>query len=166
MIAEAPTSLTSPTRIRSTNALRRVAAVQGVYFLLTGLWPLVSVNSFQGVTGPKMDLWLVYTVGLLITAVGVTLIVAATTGRITPEVAIAALGSAAGLAGIDFVFVSRGVISWVYLLDAAAEVGLIAWWAVAYFGPPRRVVPYTSTYPRVEALLARGQSVSPNGPHG
>src|SRR5438270_11614006 len=40
--------------------------VQGVYYLLTGVWPLVSIDTFQMVTGPKTDLWLVQTVGALI----------------------------------------------------------------------------------------------------
>jgi hypothetical protein len=33
---------------------------------MTGLWPLVSIGTFQQVTGPKTDLWLVKTVGVLI----------------------------------------------------------------------------------------------------
>ena len=31
-----------------------VALVQGVYFLMTGLWPLVSIDTFQRVTAPKL----------------------------------------------------------------------------------------------------------------
>lgn len=38
--------------------------------------------------------------------------------------------SAAGLALIDLVFVGRGRISPVYLLDAAAEAVLVVAWAV------------------------------------
>jgi hypothetical protein len=34
-----------------------VALVQGVYFLLTGVWPIVHLPSFLAVTGPKTDLW-------------------------------------------------------------------------------------------------------------
>jgi hypothetical protein len=35
--------------------------VQGIYYLLTGLWPLVSIGTFQMVTGEKTDVWLVHT---------------------------------------------------------------------------------------------------------
>ena len=52
----------------------RVAQAQGLYYTATGLWPLVSMKTFERVTGPKHDDWLVKTVGLLIMAVGVTLI--------------------------------------------------------------------------------------------
>ena len=43
-----------------------VARVKGWYFLVTGLGPLVSIGTFQRVTGPKVDLWLVNTVGMVV----------------------------------------------------------------------------------------------------
>ena len=48
------------------NGFRRLLLAEGVYFFLTGLWPVVHLPSFIAVTGPKRDLWLVRTVGLLI----------------------------------------------------------------------------------------------------
>lgn len=126
-----PVPLTPAAPRARTAAPGVVAAVQGVYFLLTGVWPLVHVESFLAVTGPKTDLWLVYTVGVLIAVVGVVLLVAARSGRVTPEVALLAVGSAAALTGIDVIFVARHVIPPVYLLDAAAEVLLMLGWAAA-----------------------------------
>src|SRR5215213_3149214 len=134
MVHDEPT--TAIPTARPANPFRRVAAAQGLYFLLTGIWPLFGINSFQAVTGAKTDLWLVYTVGCLVAVIGLSLLVAAARRRITPEVSILAVGSALALAGIDLVFVLRGVISWVYLLDAAAEVALIAWWVAAHVGAP------------------------------
>ena len=108
-----------------------VAAVQGVYFAATGVWSLVAIDSFQAVTGAKTDLWLVYTVGALVGVVGVVLLLAARSGRVTPEVALVAVGSALALAAIDVIFVARGVIDPIYLADAAVEVLLVGWWAIA-----------------------------------
>jgi len=54
-----------------------VAFVQAWYYLVTGVWPLVNISSFQLVTGPKTDLWLVKTVGVLVTVISVTLLIAA-----------------------------------------------------------------------------------------
>src|SRR5829696_5778392 len=125
MVHDEPVSALPVPTARAVNPYRRVAAVQGAYFVLTGIWPLFGINSFQAVTGPKMDLWLVYTVGCLVAAVGATLLMAAFSGRTTPEVIVLAVGSAVALAGIDLIFVLRGVISWVYLLDAIAEGALI-----------------------------------------
>ena len=72
-----------------------------------------------------------YTVGVLVIAIGVVLLCAARSGRTTPEVALLGAGSAAALAGIDVVFVARGVIAPVYLADAAAEGLLILGWLAA-----------------------------------
>ena len=32
-----------------------LAYAQGGFYLVTGIWPLVSIGSFQRVTGPKVD---------------------------------------------------------------------------------------------------------------
>jgi hypothetical protein len=53
---------------------RRLATIQGAYYLLTGLWPLAHLRSFQAVTGPKLEPWLVKTVGVLAAAIGFTLV--------------------------------------------------------------------------------------------
>ena len=110
------------------------ARVQGWYFLLTGVWALVHIRSFQLVTGPKTDLWLVKIVGVLVAVIGVVLLVAARQRRIDSPIVLLAVGSALGLAGIDLVYVLAGRISPVYLLDAAGEVGLIGLWALGRFG--------------------------------
>lgn len=164
MVHDQPVSTLPVPTIPPVNPYRRVAAAQGAYFVLTGLWPLFGINSFQAVTGAKTDLWLVYTVGCLVTVIGAALLMAAYRGRTTPEVIVLAVGSAIALAGIDVVFVLRGVISWVYLLDAAAEVGLVAWWVLRWLGPQHP--PTAARYAHVERLLNRGRSVgaSANAP--
>jgi hypothetical protein len=112
--------------------LSAVAVVQGLFYLGTGVWPLIDIDGFQTVTGPKADLWLVYTVGVLVAVVGCVLLSAASSGRVTREVALLAVGCALGLTVIDVVFVTRNVISQVYLLDAAAEVVLVAAWGLCH----------------------------------
>lgn len=108
-----------------------VATVQGLYFLATGVWPLVHVESFLAVTGGKTDLWLVYTVGVLVAVVGLVLLNAVRLRRITPDVVLLACGSAVALAGIDVVFVARQMIDPIYLADSAVEAVLLGWWAAA-----------------------------------
>jgi len=113
------------------DARRSVAVAQGLYFAATGIWPLVHMPSFEAVTGPKTDKWLVRTVGVLVGVIGGTLVAAAARRRVTGETAALAVGSAAGLAAIDVVYAARGRISPIYLADAAVEGGLIAAWAAA-----------------------------------
>jgi hypothetical protein len=113
----------------------RLAWAQGIYFLVTGIWPVVSPGTFQWVTGPKADVWLVKTVGLLIAVIGVALLLAARRGRIAPEVRFTAWGSAAMLAAVDVVYALADRIRDIYLLDAVAETGIIVlWWTI---GRPR-----------------------------
>ena len=108
-----------------------VALAQGIFYAATGLWALVDLDSFEAVTGPKTDDWLVKTVGILVVVIGGVLIMAARRRRVTAEVAVLGAGSALALAGIDLVYALSGVIAPIYLLDAAAELGLVVLWGVA-----------------------------------
>ena len=110
----------------------RLALAQGVVYLVSGVWPLVHMRSFEAVTGRKTDRWLVKTVGALVTAIGGGLVLAGRRRRTTPEIALLAGGSALGLAAIDVVYVAKGRISPVYLLDATIELPLAAAWAVIW----------------------------------
>ena len=113
--------------------LRRYLALgQSAFYVLTGIWPIFSIGTFQKVTGPKTDLWLVKTVGLLIAVIGGVIGLAGHKRRISPEIAMLAAGSAASLTAIDVVYVAKKRISPIYLLDAVAEVGLIALWALVW----------------------------------
>lgn len=112
--------------------VRGVAFAQGAYYLTTGLWPIVSIRSFERVTGPKTDDWLVRTVGLLVVAVGGVLAARAATGsRIDPAIGIA---TAAAFVTTDVSHVARREISPIYLADAALEVALVAAWLGAARG--------------------------------
>ena len=109
-----------------------VSLAQGIFYLVTGVWPLVSIRTFEMVTGPKTDRWLVKTAGVLITAVGAALTLAGARRAVTRETRVLAVGSALGLTGIDVVYVRRGRISKVYLLDAIAELILVGGWLLAW----------------------------------
>jgi hypothetical protein len=104
-------------------------AVHAGYYFATGLWPLVSRRTFERVTGPKADFWLVQTVGLLVGAIGVGLAQALRLpGDAPAELRTVAVASAAGLALIDVIYVSNGRVPRIYLADAVAEAALVAAW--------------------------------------
>ena len=105
-----------------------VALVQGIYFFVTGVWPLISMKTFLKITGPKTDLWLVKTVGVILAVIGTVLIVAQINGEINTSIIVLAIGSGLGLAIVEFIYVAKRVISPIYLGDAFAELILIAWW--------------------------------------
>ena len=113
--------------------MTEIAFAQGFYYLVTGTWSIVHIDSFQKVTGPKTDLWLVKTVGTLLIAIGAGLILAAANGQFDPGLVLIAIASAAALLAIDLIYVSKRIISPVYVLDATAELGLIAWWVLSLY---------------------------------
>jgi hypothetical protein len=120
---------------------RLVAMAQGLYYIATGLWPILSMSTFEWVSGPKTDDWLVRTVGLLLTLIGFVLLAAAMRNELGAPIRILAVGSAGGLAFIDFFYAMRGVIWPIYMLDGIGETGLIVLWAIASLRDRRTAVP-------------------------
>src|SRR5688572_12925168 len=110
---------------------RHLLQGQAAYYVLTGAWALVDIGSFQKVTGPKVDTWLVKMVGMLVVVIGAVLGLASRRRGVSPEIATLAAGSAAAFTSIDVFYVARRRISPVYLLDALAEVLLMAAWGLA-----------------------------------
>lgn len=85
-------------------------------------------RSFEAVTGAKVDYWLVRTVGGLLSVVGLVLASASLRNRITSEIRWLAIGTSSVLGTISAVYAAKGRIRPIYLLDAAANLGLIASW--------------------------------------
>ncbi|MGH7580262.1 MAG: hypothetical protein ACREM9_08825, partial [Gemmatimonadales bacterium] len=102
-----------------------VLGTQGVYYLLSGLWPLAHLASFEAVTGAKVDDWLVRMVGLLAAVIGATLLLAARRGNRAPEILLLAVGSAVAFTAVDVWYALRGRIAPVYLGDAVVEMVLV-----------------------------------------
>ena len=115
----------------------RLARLQATFYVVTGVWPFVSMRTFEAVTGPKVDRWLVKTVGALVAVIGGALALASRRRQLAPEIVLVAAGSAAALATIDTVYVAKRRISPVYLLDAVDEIALVAAWARLWRPRPR-----------------------------
>ena len=113
-----------------------LAFIQAAYFIATGVWPIVHIRSFMKVTGPKTDLWLVKTVGALVTVIGAVIALAAWRRRIDLEIVALTVLSAAALLAVDVIYVLRRVIDKIYLLDAVAEILLIAAWIILWASRP------------------------------
>jgi uncharacterized membrane protein YoaK (UPF0700 family) len=128
-----PTLSDRPLDLSQTRDLVAIVSLgQSVYYVVTGLWGLLGINTFQKITGPKVDTWLVRTVSLLVIAIGAVLGMAGYRRNTQPEMPTLAISSAAGLAAIDVVYTAKGRIRPVYLLDALAEFALIAGWLITW----------------------------------
>ena len=123
--------------LRDAGSLAGIPVLQGLYFLATGIWPLLSMRTFEAVTGPKVDRWLVKTVGVLVAVIGVSLL--ADARRPSRGSHVLGVGSAAALAGVDVVYSLRGRISKIYLLDAVLEGLLVTLWVVGGRRPRRLI---------------------------
>jgi hypothetical protein len=112
--------------------MRPTIAAQAVYYLLTGIWPLVSMGTFEMVTGPKTDDWLVQMVGLLAAAIGATLLVGAIARFPSREIVVLSVLTAIAFAAVDIVYSLNGTISRIYLADAVIQgvflVGVAVGW--------------------------------------
>ena len=97
--------------------------------MAAGLWPLVHLRSFEAVTGPKSDRWLVKSIGSLISVVGCSLLVGAREPTRSRALQTLGIGSAVALGTADVVYVAKGRIAKTYLLDAVAQLALLGLWA-------------------------------------
>jgi hypothetical protein len=109
--------------------------IQALYYLGTGIWPIVHLPSFCAVTGPKREGWLVQTFGALVAALGMVLMPRRTkeARQVQEQLAIAA---AAVLVASEVIFTTRGRIAPIYLADAALET-LFALATARRSNPPR-----------------------------
>jgi hypothetical protein len=107
---------------------RILVLIHGIFYFLTGIWPLVHIQSFLWVTGPKTDIWLVKAEGLTITAASIGLIGAYFHKTIQPGVIITGVLFAAFLGSVDVYYALNDVISDIYIYDAVAEGILILCW--------------------------------------
>jgi hypothetical protein len=105
-----------------------IAKIQAVYFIITGIWPIINIKSFEAVTGPKVDKWLVKTISWLILVVGLQLLFADE----PKDVVVLGVGSALALGAADAYYsVIRRRISYVYLADSLAELLIIVGWLIS-----------------------------------
>jgi hypothetical protein len=112
-----------------------LARAHGVANVIGGLWPLVHLDSFEAVFGPKTDRWLVKTVAGLLVVNGLSLLGTTSSPESLAQARRLGVGTAAVLVMIDLIYVPLGRISKMYLADAAVEIG----WIVAWCLPRKRV---------------------------
>ena len=105
---------------------RKLAAAHAAYYVVTGAWSVAHRASFERVTGPKREYWLVRLVGGLAAATGASLGAAVLTGRRRPEAAVLALASSAAFVAAD-VHAARAV-SRVYLGDVVLHAVFLPAW--------------------------------------
>jgi hypothetical protein len=107
----------------------RIARVQAAYYLVAGLWPLVSIRSFEAVAGRRRDHWVTRSNGLLIAAVGAAVGLYSLTPRLSRRVRLVGMVFPLALAAADVAFAWPATRKRAYLADAALSLATAgAWW--------------------------------------
>mgnify|MGYP006892266651 CR=1 FL=1 len=121
-------------RIRRTSSrITTLAIIHGLYYMISGLWPIIHMESFVAITGPKVDYWLVNTVGMLAFFIGSGLLIAGIKKRVPFSLIYIATGTAFGFILIDVIYVWQGILWATYLLDAGLElIFFISWLVFTY----------------------------------
>ena len=109
-----------------------VARAQGLFNIIGGAWPIVSLRSFEWVYGRKRDVFLQKTVGGLLFAIGCVQLAATDSPEELRIVRHLGIGTAFTLLAIDLVYIPKGEMRWTYWQDALCEVGWIAAWMRAH----------------------------------
>lgn len=127
MLATAPQPLPTDLRqLSSRRPERPVPFVQGTYYLLIGLWPLVALDSL--ITGSAGEASL-RAFGRVVIGVGVFLLYLAARHRGDwARTATVGVLVALALAAADVALVLNGTAPPVYLADAVIQVAFVFWW--------------------------------------
>jgi hypothetical protein len=106
---------------------------QGMYYVLTGLWPILHLESFMAVTGPKTDTWLVKMVGLLAASIGIYLVRVTVRRTANTDTALLCILSAISFLAIDIYYAGAiDRIRNIYLADLVPELVFTAGWFMLY----------------------------------
>ncbi|HEY0653501.1 MAG TPA: hypothetical protein VGD65_10245 [Chryseosolibacter sp.] len=119
---------------------KTIVIAHAAYILLTAIWPIVHIESFILVTGPKEDIWLVKTVGALLIPVGACLLACVAQPFRFPAFVLGA-GTAVAFIVIDVHYALNDVISDIYLADALVEGIFLVGWIYVFAGDSKNVRP-------------------------
>src|SRR3954468_5312146 len=110
----------------------RVALLHGGYCLAMGLWPIVSLKTFEMATGPKLEGWLTRGVGVCLANIGSAIGAAGARGKVARELRVLGASTALSFAAMDFWYAGvRRRILRVYLGNGAVQLAFAAAWGYA-----------------------------------
>lgn len=110
------------------NRILYVPLIQGIYFMITLIWPVIDIESFMVVTGPKVDIWLVKTVSALLFPYAVICFWVAMKRPLSTIIILCMVLMSWGLAFVELYYYFNGTIKWVYAVDALLQILFSYWW--------------------------------------
>jgi hypothetical protein len=107
--------------------------IHGLFYLVMGLWPILSLESFLNITGDKVERWLVITVSVILLAMSIGFLVESKIRVPAFSIKLIALLTSIALTIVDIRYVYAGTISTVYLMDAFIELLLAFAWIIIIY---------------------------------
>jgi hypothetical protein len=111
---------------------KTLLTIQGLYILITAIWPLIDIESFMRVTGPKTDIWLVKTVAVLLIPISVGILLPLISPTHFLQSFMLGLSSAVGLAAIDFYYTINNTIDDIYMWDGILQCLFAVCWLYTF----------------------------------
>lgn len=108
---------------------RYLRNVHGVYLLIGGAWPLLHLRSFEAITGPKSDDFLVRSVALLLLLAG-SILLAQRKAPFERSAVQMAMGTSFSLGCVAVISALGGWIWKIYLIDGAIHLLFVLAWTV------------------------------------
>jgi hypothetical protein len=115
---------------QKTRKKRLSLVFQSLYYLFTGLWPLLHMLSFSAESGPKADTWLLRAEGMLILCIIAAFVIDLYTRKYTTSIVFLAISSSIGFLYIDLWHSMYHNMGGIYLTDAVAHMILMTIWSV------------------------------------
>ncbi len=115
-------------RRKQTRNLRDLARAQGLFNVIGGAWPIVSLRSFEFIYGNKRDIYLQKTVGGLLLSVGYVQLTADDSEESLAVARRLGIATALTLLAIDLTYIPKGEMRKTYVQDLASEIGWIVAW--------------------------------------
>jgi hypothetical protein len=115
------------------NQMRALVIIQGSYYMITALWPLIHIESYMSFVGPISDIWLAKTVGTMVIAISATMFFHLSLKTDHRPLILLGLASSLAFAYTDTYYTFTGTLSSIYLLDAAAETLFMISWIILAF---------------------------------
>ena len=113
--------------------MRALVVIQGSYYMVTALWPLIHIESYMALVGPITDIWLAKTVATMVIAIAITMFYHLSLRTDHRPLVLLGMSSSLAFVYTDMYYTTKGTLSYIYLLDAAAEFLFLVVWSILAF---------------------------------
>jgi len=114
---------------RSTQKRKTTLFLQSLFYLFTGIWPLMHISSFLAGKGEEADNWLLVSAGSLLLCIVCAFFIDLYARRNSASIIFLAIASSVAFLCVDFHYSVFHAMSKLYIVDAAIHLVLMTLWS-------------------------------------